>query len=535
MKIVVAEKMASGAMELLTSTGAQVVTPEQYAKDPHATIADADGLIVRSAVRADTALLQCANQLRVIGRAGVGVDNIDVEEATRRGIVVMNAPGASAVAVAELTLGLMLSLVRHIPRADQSTRAGHWEKKSFAGTELRGKTLGVVGLGRIGMEVCKRSLAMGMNVCGADPFVSPAFAADIGVKLCTLEELYKIADIISLHLALTPHTSGMLNSAAFARMKRGVRIVNCARGELIDEAALEEALHSGQVSAAALDVFAKEPPKNLRLLELPNVIATPHIGASTTEAQDAVGVQIASQICDYLLEGVVQNAVNAPSLTDLEYQQMKPYIVLAHKMASLLAQLFDSNLEEIGIRYEGGLTAWKTELLRNSAVAGTLQYGSEEMVNTVNALAAAQSRGVRVSESRSNSASKINTVQVSLHGPSLTVSAVGTVIHEDSPRIVELNGIEIESPLDGSFVVISNQDLPGVIGKVGMTLSDHGINIARFSLGRQAEAAITANGADSAGRRKAMAIVQTDTPVSNDVLDELRAIRAVLSVHGVSV
>ena len=526
MKIVVAEKIAQRALDLLAAMGAQIVGPEEFAKDQRAALAGADGLIVRSAVRADAALLQHSDGLRVIGRAGVGVDNIDVPEATRRGIVVMNAPGASAVAVAELALGFMLSLVRHIPKADHSTRAGNWDKKSFAGTELRGKTLGVVGLGRIGMEVCRRAVAMGMKVIGSDPFVSPAFAAENNVKLCTLDELYATAEIISLHLALTPQTSGIIDHSAIAKMKRGVRIVNCARGELIDEAALASALTSGQVAGAALDVFTNEPPKGSPLLALPNVVATPHIGASTAEAQEAVGVQIASQMCDYLVQGVVQNAVNAPSLTDLEYQQMQPYIALASRMSSLLAQLFDSNLEEISIGYQGALAEWKTDLLRNSAVAGTLQYGSEETVNTVNALAAAESRGVRVAESRSGKRSRINTLQLALRGPALEITAVGAVVHEESQRIIELNGIEIESPLEGNIVVISNQDLPGVIGKVGTILAQHDINIARFSLGRETKVA--------SAPRKALAIVQTDGEVPNSVLAELRKIRGVLSVHGCS-
>ncbi|HWR36936.1 MAG TPA: phosphoglycerate dehydrogenase [Clostridia bacterium] len=536
MKIVVAEKIAASAMDLLASVpGWQVVGPGQFASDPQGSIRDAEGLIVRSAVRADAALVRHANKLRVIGRAGVGVDNIDVDVATRRGIVVMNTPGASAVAVAELTIGLMLSLARHIPRADQSTRAGNWDKKSFAGTELLGKTLGIVGLGRIGTEVCKRSTALGMNVCGSDPYVSPAFAAEVGVKLCTLEELYSQSDFISLHVALTHQTTGMLNASAFAKMKRGVRIVNCARGELVDEYALADALRSGQVAAAALDVFPKEPPKVSPLLALPSVVATPHIGASTQEAQDAVGTQIASQLRDYLMDGVVQNAVNSPSLTDLEYQQLKPYIALAHRMASVLAQLFDSNLEEVRIRYEGALTGWKTELLQSSAVAGILQYGSEETVNIINAQAAAQARGVRVVESRSDSNTKMNTVQISLHGASLTLAATGTVVHGESPRIIELNGIEIESPLTGNFIVISNLDRPGVIGRIGTLLSDHGINIARFSLGRESEAAAAANATGAPLRRKALAIVQTDTPVPKDVLNNLNNIDAVISVHGVHV
>ncbi len=345
-------------------------------------------------------MLEKAPKVRVIGRAGVGVDNIDVEAATRRGIVVMNTPGANAVAVAELAIGMMISLARHLARADASTRAGKWEKKTFQGTELRGKELGILGLGRIGVEVAKRAKALGMTVSAHDPYVSPALARDLGLKLCSLDDLYAGSDYLSLHLGLTPQTQGMINAGSLAMMKKGVRIVNCARGELVDEAALCAALRSGQVAGAALDVFVAEPPKNSPLLELPNLIATPHIGASTAEAQDAVGVQLAEQVREYLKNGVVQNAVNVPSLTEVEYQQLHPYLDLARRMASLLAQLMDSdlNLEEIRIGYEGNVGEWKTAVLRDSAVAGVLQCGSQEVVNIVNAATVAATRGVSIRE-----------------------------------------------------------------------------------------------------------------------------------------
>ena len=297
MKIVVAEKISPQAVALLEAEeGWSVVTPERYQADVRAALADADCLIVRSAVQVTPDLLQCASRLRVIGRAGVGVDNVDVEAATRRGIVVMNTPGANAVAVAELTMALMLCLARHVSRADQSTRAGKWEKKALQGTELRGRMLGIVGLGRIGIEVSRRAKAFGMHVIASDPYVSPALAEELGIALYSLDELYAQSDYISMHVGLTPQTSGMLDAAAFGKMKRGVRLVNCARGELIDEAALAEVLRSGHVAGAALDVFVNEPPVGCPVLSLPNVVLTPHLGASTAEAQDAVGVQIASQI-----------------------------------------------------------------------------------------------------------------------------------------------------------------------------------------------------------------------------------------------
>jgi D-3-phosphoglycerate dehydrogenase / 2-oxoglutarate reductase len=519
-KIVVAEKIAPAAMRVLEEIpNSTVVAPEQFAADPKAAVRGADALIVRSAVQADAALIEAAGNVRVIGRAGVGVDNIDVETATRRGIVVMNAPGASAVSVAELTLGLMLAMARHIPRADVTTRGGKWDKKNLQGTELAGKTLGIVGLGRIGTETAQRARAFGMNIIGSDPYLSPSRAKELNIELVSLDELYAQADYISLHLALTHQTANMINAESIAKMKPGVRLVNCARGELVDESAVEAALRSGHIAAAALDVFREEPPKNNGLLSAPNLVATPHLGASTREGQEAVGIQIARQVRDYLLEGIAQNAVNLPSLSDLEYQQIKPYMALAGKLGRFAAQLFTSNLDEIEVRFQGEVGGWKTQLIRSAAVAAVLSSDENEPTNIINAQAAAEARGVVVRETRIDTESRVNFLHLCLSGATSTIECSGTLVHGTVPRLTRLNGIEIESHLDGTYIVFSNFDEPGVVGHIGTVLGKHHINIARFSLGRQ--------------DHEALAIVQVDEVASPEVLAELRSSPHVKNVASV--
>src|ERR1700688_3921769 len=370
MKIVIAEKISASAVDLLREPRWTVITPDQMDGGLASQLRSADALIVRSAVQVNAELLANARKLRVIGRAGVGVDNIDLEPATRQGIAVMNTPGANAVAVAEHTLAMMLALARHLCRANELMHAGKWEKKSLQGTELRGKTLGIVGLGRVGMEVARRARAFGMEIVGHDPFVSVAVSKEQGIRLAGLDELYAAADYITLHVGLTPQTAGMINSASIAKMKKGVRLVNCARGELVNEADLAKALKEKYVAAAAIDVFSEEPPKNSPLLALENVLLTPHVGGSTFEAQEAVGVQIAQQVKEYLKHGVIQNAVNVPSVSAEEYAMMQPYIVLAERLGGFLSQVSEGSIEEISLRYSGHIAEWKTELIRSGAIKG---------------------------------------------------------------------------------------------------------------------------------------------------------------------
>jgi D-3-phosphoglycerate dehydrogenase / 2-oxoglutarate reductase len=524
MKVVVAEKISSSAIDLLREPRWTIVTPDQVEGKLAAHLQSADALIVRSAVQVDADLLEHARKLRVIGRAGVGVDNIDLDAATRRGIAVMNTPGANAIAVAEHALALMLAMARHISRANELMHAGKWEKKSLQGTELRGKTLGIVGLGRIGLEVARRARAFGMEIVAHDPFVSTAVAKEQGIRLAKLEEVYAVADYLTLHVGLTPQTAGMINADSVKRMKRGVRLVNCARGELVDEAALAQAVKQGLVAGAALDVFTDEPLKNSPLTAVENIILTPHIAGSTNEAQEAVGYQIAMQVKEYLKHGVIQNAVNVPSVSHDEYLELQPYVVLAERLGSFLAQVSEGTLEEISLRYSGHIAESKTDLIRNAAVKGILNEALEEKANLVNAEAIASSRGLRIHESRkphSSSRGSGSVLSVLLKTANGEHLVKGAVLHKDAPRLLHVDGIDVEAPLERDLIYLRNRDVPGVIGKVGTILGQHKINIANFSLGRR-------SGTTKPGvPRQAIAVVHVDGKVPPVVLAELRKVPAV--------
>jgi D-3-phosphoglycerate dehydrogenase len=523
-KIIVAEKISSSAVAQLQEPGWTVLTADQLDGKLPEHLESADALIVRSAVQADSKLLEHASRLRVIGRAGVGVDNIDLEAATHKGIAVMNTPGANAVAVAEQTLAMMLAMARHLCRADALMHAGKWEKKSLQGTELRGKTLGIIGLGRIGMEVARRARAFGMELVGHDPFVSVSIAKEEGIRLAGLDEVYGAADYITLHVGLTPQTVGMINQESLRKMKQGVRVVNCARGELVNEADLAAALKSGHVAAAAIDVFSEEPPKNSPLLALENIVLTPHVGGSTYEAQEAVGVQIAQQVKEYLKHGVIQNAVNVPSVSAEEYATMQPYIVLAERMGAFLAQVSEGSLEEISIRYSGHIAEWKTDLVRNGAIQGILNQALEEKANLVNAATIAHERGLRVLEShkaKASSGGAGSVLSILLKTAAGEHMVKGAVLHGDAPRLLHVDGIDVEAPLERNLIYLRNRDVPGVIGKVGTILGEESINIADFSLGRRG------GESESGQQREAIAVVHVDDAVPELVLTRLRGIAAV--------
>jgi D-3-phosphoglycerate dehydrogenase / 2-oxoglutarate reductase len=524
MKVVVAEKISSSAIDLLREPRWTIVTPDQVEGKLAAQLQSADALIVRSAVQVDADLLEHTRKLRVVGRAGVGVDNIDLDAATRKGIAVMNTPGANAIAVAEHALALMLAMARHIGRANELMHAGKWEKKSLQGTELRGKTLGIVGLGRIGMEVARRARVFGMEIVAHDPFVSATVAKEQGIRLAKLEEVYAAADYLTLHVGLTPQTAGMINADSVRRMKRGVRLVNCARGELVDEAALAQAVKQGLVAGAALDVFSDEPLRNSSLTALDNVILTPHIAGSTYEAQEAVGYQIALQVKEYLKHGVIQNAVNVPSVSHDEYLELQPYIVLAERLGSFLAQVSEGTLEEISIRYSGHIAESKTDLIRNAAVKGILNEALEEKANLVNAEAIASSRGLRIHEARKphgSSGGSGSVLSVLLKTATGEHLVKGAVLHKDTPRLLHVDGIDVEAPLERDLIYLRNRDVPGVIGKVGTILGRHKINIANFSLGRRM------GNTKPDLPREAIAVVHVDGKVPPEVLAELRKVPAV--------
>ena len=534
MKIVVAEKISASAIDILREEKRwNIVTPDQLDGRLATEIADADGLIVRSAVQADAALLEHAQKLRVIGRAGVGVDNVDLEAATRLGIAVMNTPGANAVAVAEHTMTMALAMARHLCRADALMHAGKWEKKSLQGTELRGKTLGIVGLGRIGMEVSRRARAFGMKLVAHDPFVSPDMAREAEIELTTLEKVLAAADYLTLHLALTPQSAGMINSETLRQMKKGARLINCARGELVEEAAVAAALSQGHLAGAALDVFAEEPPRNSPLLTAPNVILTPHIGGSTHEAQEAVGVQIAVQVREFLRRGVMQNAVNVPSVSDEEYAELQPYMTLAERLGAFIAQAAEGGLEEIGLQFSGPIAAGKTQLVRNAALVGVLNSVLAEKANLVNASAMAEERGIRVRETAKpkvsgGSAGSVITVHLRTHQDEHAVK--GTVLHGASPRLLSVDGIDVEAPLERNLIYLRNRDVPGVIGRIGTILGESKINIANFSLGRAEQAARAAMAPASGGHGsggEAVCVVHVDSRVPDAVLHKLRGIPAI--------
>ena len=519
MNILIAEPVSPAGIEILKSQrdwNVIVSNPKEYA----AHLAEADALVVRSAVQVTKDVLGKAPKLRVIGRAGVGVDNVDLDAATAAGVLVMNTPGGNAISVAEHTLALMLAMARRIPQANASTRAGKWEKKQMMGNELRGKTLGIAGLGSIGREVVKRARAFEMNILAHDPYVTSQIAKDLGVELVPLGDLYRRSDYITLHVSLTPETEKMLSTQAFEQMKQGVRIVNCARGELIDAEALKAAIDSGKVAGAALDVFAVEPPgPGFALFTADSVVATPHIGGSTEEAQEIVGVRIAEQMMEYLRHGIAINAVNMPALSPEQYKTIGPYASLAERLGSFAANIASGNPRTVRLTYSGKLADYNTNLMRNAGLAGVLNRSAYK-ANLVNSMQMAAQRGWKVVEAREARPGNTDTIRLELETDS-GVTLVEGVILLDKPRLTQVDGIYCEAELSGHLIFMKNQDVPGVIGHVGTVLGRNKINIANFSLGRREVPQKPGEPLE------AVALVTVDEPVSENVLAELRQNAAV--------
>jgi D-3-phosphoglycerate dehydrogenase len=514
MRILLAEPLAPGGLNLLRAqSGWEIIAsnPKEYTEH----LAEADALIVRSGLIVDACVLAQAPKLRVIGRAGVGTDNVDISAATAAGVLVMNTPGGNAISVAEHTVALMLSMARSIPAASAAVKAGKWEKRKFVGTELRGKTLGVVGLGSVGREVVRRAAAFEMRIIANDPYVNSQTARSVGVDLVDLATLYAQSDYITLHTALTPESNRMLSREAFAKMKPGARILNCARGELIDQEALTEALASGRIAGAALDVFEHEPPSaDDPLLAMDSLVATPHIGGATEEAQETVAIRLAQQIVDYLQTGIALNAVNLPALTPEQYKTLSPYSQLAERLGSFASYIAQGNPRTARLVYFGKLAELNTHLVRNAGIAGILQRSLARNANTVNAMQIAADRGLTIAERHDQRAAHTDTVLLELETDAGHTSVEGAVLL-DRPRLLQVDGIQCEAPLEGHLTFVENEDVPGVIGYIGDVLGKNGINIATFSLGRNKA------GGD------AIAVVQTDQPVPDTILGDLKKNHAI--------
>jgi D-3-phosphoglycerate dehydrogenase len=526
MNVLIAEPLAPAGIELLKSQpGWNVIVsnPKEYAQH----LADADALIVRSAVQVTKEVLAKAPCLRAIGRAGVGVDNVDLDAATEAGVLVMNTPGGNAVSVAEHAMALMLAMARRIPQADATTRAGKWEKKKLMGKELRGKTLGVIGLGSIGREVVKRARAFEMKIVANDPYVAAKVAQDMGIVLMDLNQLYAESDYITLHLAATPETQGILSREAFAAMKTGVRIVNCARGELVDEAALLEAIQSGKVAGAALDVFLSEPvPAGFPLFETGAVIATPHIGGSTEEAQEIVGVRIAEQLAEYLKSGIAINAVNMPALSPEQYRALGPYATLAERLGVFASYIAIGNPRSLRIVYSGKIFSMGSGLLRNAGLAGALARSTANKANLINSMQIADHRGWEVTERHDKYSGPMDSLRLELETDAGVTTVEGVVLM-GKPRMMQVDGIFCEAALEGRLLFMKNRDVPGVIGHVGTVLGRNSVNIANFSLGRADHPVVEGEPAP------AVAVVSTDELVSEPVLAQLREHPAVMFARAV--
>ncbi|MEM7564017.1 MAG: phosphoglycerate dehydrogenase [Pseudomonadota bacterium] len=517
-KVLISDSMSSQAFKIFEDRGIEVVQPGKVSEaELFDMIADFDGLAIRSSTQVTEALLEKAPDLKVVGRAGIGVDNVDVPACTRRGVVVMNTPLGNAITTAEHAMAMMLALARHIPQANSSTRSGKWEKSRFMGVELTGKLLGLIGAGNIGSIVARKALGYGLQVQAYDPFLTDERAAKLGVKKVTLEQLLSSSDIISLHVPKTPETANIINANALNQMKAGSLLINCARGGLVDEQALQVALESGHLKGAALDVYEVEPARENPLFELDNVICTPHLGASTVEAQEKVAIQIAEQISEFLLSGAINNAINAPSISADEARLLGPYLQLAQCLGSFVGQLTHDSIKTVTITYGGEANELNVSPLTVQVVQSILEHHSS-YVNSVNARELARERNIQVIEAHNEGKDEYPCrITVAVETESRSRSICGTLI-QNRPRVIEVKGIPLESKLGEHMLYITNFDKPGVIGDIGRTAAERGINIANMHLGRDGP-----NG-------NAIVLLEVDEELAQDDLGQLRSLANINNV-----
>jgi D-3-phosphoglycerate dehydrogenase len=525
-RVLISDALSPAAVEIFRTRGVEVDFQPELGKDKDRLaeiIGEYDGLAIRSATKVTPKILERAERLKVIGRAGIGVDNVDIPAATARGVIVMNTPFGNSITTAEHAIAMMFALARQIPQADTSTQAGKWEKNRFMGVEITAKTLGLIGCGNIGSIVADRAVGLRMHVVAYDPFLSPERAAQLGVEKVELDELLARADIITLHTPLTDKTRNILSADALARTKRGVRIVNCARGGLVDEAALREALDSGHVAGAAFDVFVEEPAKENPLFGHPNVVCTPHLGAATTEAQENVALQVAEQMSNYLISGAIENAVNFPSITAEEAPRLKPFVALAEKLGSFVGQLTEAPIKGIRIEYEGEVAGMNTRALTSAAVTGALRPFLQD-INMVSAPMVARDRGIVIEEVKRDNAMRDydSFIRITIDAEDMPRHAGGTVFQDGKPRVIEIRDITVDAEFAPHMIYVRNADKPGFIGAFGSLLGDAGVNIATFSLGRDKP------GGD------VICFVSVDQPVSTEILDRIEALPQVKRARAVN-
>ena len=522
-KVLISDDLSPAAVQIFKDRGIDVDVKVGLDKDELLKIiGDYDGLAIRSATKVTPTIIDAAKKLKVVGRAGIGVDNVDLPAATAKGIIVMNTPFGNSITTAEHAIAMMFALARDIPQANASTHAGKWEKSKFMGVEVTAKTLGIIGCGNIGGIVADRAIGLKMKVVAFDPFLTPERAADLGVEKVELDDLLARADFITLHTPMTPQTKNILNAANLAKTKKGVRIINCARGGLIVEADLKAAIESGHVAGAALDVFEVEPAKTNILFGMEQIIGTPHLGASTNEAQENVALQVAEQMADYLLDGAITNSINVPSISAEEAPKLTPFAELAQQLGSFAGQLTEEGITEVTLEFEGDVAQMNTRVLTNAALTGLLKPQLED-VNTVSAPVIAKERGIQVSEVKREQRGAYETyIRLTVKTEKREKSVAGTVFSGGKPRLIQIKGVNMEAALGKHMLYVTNQDKPGFIGALGSILAKAEINIANFNLGREA-----AGGS-------AICLIEVDANISDVVLKEIQALPHVVQAQALS-